>query len=388
MPRVFISFATEDRKFVAGTLVPVLKKAKVSAFEMEQIELAEDFQVRIRKELARADWIVIVVSRHSVDSLWVKAEVRESISDKPERVIHLLLDDSDPGDIDIRLPGGGGVAWHADPAQARARLVAVLKGKPPPPASKKAAARKGGKGKRWFLLLLLLVAAAAGTYVWKPALFEDLLPRDAASLPASMPRPPADLQGDDRDSWHARQLTADFEEGALSDVQVADGGVTFAYGGTTRNLAMDFLDVLGGSVPDLGRHMRWSMKSNNVSGSALILSTAPDSPEPTYTVSQVLQTAYENLQVRKAFEEALRVKGVELPHRPTASGHRKGRVILSLVWKAEDGGVPEAMGALLDQVREALGSELVTPARDSWSLRWKLEGTDRGELYKRLARIR
>jgi hypothetical protein len=96
MPRVFISHATSDRRFVEDALLGLLNALGFDAwFAEDDIETAEHWERSILAGLQASDWFVLVMSPNSTASEWVKDEVAWAIENRSNRVIPVLIEDWD-----------------------------------------------------------------------------------------------------------------------------------------------------------------------------------------------------------------------------------------------------------------------------------------------------
>jgi len=82
LPReVFLSHSTRDRRF-AERIAQVLRDHGVPVWHSgTNIVGAKQWHDEIGKALQRCDWLVLVLSRHSVKSQWVKRELLYALND-------------------------------------------------------------------------------------------------------------------------------------------------------------------------------------------------------------------------------------------------------------------------------------------------------------------
>src|SRR5262245_25886049 len=76
MANVFISYAAEDRARIEP-LAHAFEAAGLSVWWDRRIETGSSFDVVIERELDAAGCVVVVWSKHSVDSEWVRNEATE-----------------------------------------------------------------------------------------------------------------------------------------------------------------------------------------------------------------------------------------------------------------------------------------------------------------------
>ncbi|MGD0089571.1 MAG: toll/interleukin-1 receptor domain-containing protein [Planctomycetota bacterium] len=90
--KVFLSHSSRDRVF-ADRLVSLLRSHGVRVwYSRTHIRGAQQWHDEIGRALARCDWFLLVLSPHSVKSLWVKRELLYALQKKryEERIIPLL----------------------------------------------------------------------------------------------------------------------------------------------------------------------------------------------------------------------------------------------------------------------------------------------------------
>jgi hypothetical protein len=90
---LFLSHSHKDRVFVVK-LTRFLQNKKVSFWYSETaIRGAKQWHDEIGKSLRRCNWLVVVLSPHSVKSKWVKHELLFALNDRRynERIVPLLL---------------------------------------------------------------------------------------------------------------------------------------------------------------------------------------------------------------------------------------------------------------------------------------------------------
>lgn len=95
---VFISHSSKDKPFVRR-LTSDLTNAEIKVWLDEQnIMVGDSISERISQALAKSDFFIIVLSKHSMDSNWVQQELNASImAELSRRSVHILpirLDDS------------------------------------------------------------------------------------------------------------------------------------------------------------------------------------------------------------------------------------------------------------------------------------------------------
>src|SRR3954452_12313910 len=94
--RAFISYATADKVFVQW-LADSLAALNVRLWvDYAEIRVGDSIVERINEGLGRADTLVVVLSRASVQSRWVKQELNsaffQSVSTKQLRILPVLME--------------------------------------------------------------------------------------------------------------------------------------------------------------------------------------------------------------------------------------------------------------------------------------------------------
>ena len=87
MPNVFISYAHEDDEF-ATKLALDLHERGLTVWQPDQhLRVGEHWAKAIEEAIHDADNILIVLSRNSSNSEWVRAEVALALSQEEKRVV-------------------------------------------------------------------------------------------------------------------------------------------------------------------------------------------------------------------------------------------------------------------------------------------------------------
>jgi hypothetical protein len=94
---VFLSHSSQDRGFVdrlAGTLV---RHGVPVWYSRANLLGAQQWQDEIGAALQRCDWFAVVLSRHSVESMWVKREVSKALQLRrfEDRLVPILIERCD-----------------------------------------------------------------------------------------------------------------------------------------------------------------------------------------------------------------------------------------------------------------------------------------------------
>jgi hypothetical protein len=112
MPRVFISHATGDQRFVDQHIVSFLQSHGIETwYSREDIDTASHWEREILEGLKSCDWFLVVVSRLSLLSDWVNREVAWAEERRKGRIVPVVIDDSDPADLHLALVRIQHVDW-------------------------------------------------------------------------------------------------------------------------------------------------------------------------------------------------------------------------------------------------------------------------------------
>lgn len=124
MNDVFLSYAREDLDS-AQQLAELLEKRGYSVFWDRKLVPAVDYTKVITQKIQDAYWLIVLWSRDSADSLFVRAEAKAALSKGEDRVLPVRLDDAEPplpfGElqtVDLR-------DWDGDPEHRGIREVLV-----------------------------------------------------------------------------------------------------------------------------------------------------------------------------------------------------------------------------------------------------------------------
>lgn len=97
MSSIFISYSRNDEDFVKRLTSRLHAQGLSIWSDKKQIKVGQQILHRIKKGIVESDYFLIVISRTSVKSKWVREELDsafyEAISNKPDTILPVLLDD-------------------------------------------------------------------------------------------------------------------------------------------------------------------------------------------------------------------------------------------------------------------------------------------------------
>jgi hypothetical protein len=126
MPKVFISYSSADRA-IAQTFHGLIEALGYEVWmDARSIRPPQEWRPALASGLEGSDWVLVLVSRNSAASPWVKWETGWAIAQLPGRVIPMVLDDATPGDVDPELARFQYGDYRADPQRSMNLLVKIL----------------------------------------------------------------------------------------------------------------------------------------------------------------------------------------------------------------------------------------------------------------------
>ncbi len=94
---VFLSHSNSDKKF-ADSLSEILRKHGIPIwYSQTNILGAQQWHDEIGEALKRCDWFIVILSPHSVQSMWVKREVMSALNNDrfANKIIPILYQSCD-----------------------------------------------------------------------------------------------------------------------------------------------------------------------------------------------------------------------------------------------------------------------------------------------------
>jgi hypothetical protein len=91
--KIFISYAHEDRDFAAA-LALALQQRELSIWWDREILAGDHFDATIEREITSADRVIVVWSKHSVVSRWVRAEADYAANEG--KLVPIIADGTQP----------------------------------------------------------------------------------------------------------------------------------------------------------------------------------------------------------------------------------------------------------------------------------------------------
>ncbi len=108
---MFLCHQTDDRNYIEPNIINSLKKCNINVW-YSPYETQDDcgmdkenWSRLIREGLAVCEWAVVVVSKNSVKSPWVKREVEAMIEERRfnNKLIPVVIDESSPRELNSLL---------------------------------------------------------------------------------------------------------------------------------------------------------------------------------------------------------------------------------------------------------------------------------------------
>jgi type II secretory pathway component PulF len=125
---VFISHSSQNREQIEEQLVGPLETAGVTCwYARHAIKSASEWERSILQGLEHCEWYLIVMSREAMESEWVKDELFWAIDNRANRIVPVLLDDSDPAEFHIRMRRLQVVTMGEDPDVTVAAILRTLR---------------------------------------------------------------------------------------------------------------------------------------------------------------------------------------------------------------------------------------------------------------------
>jgi hypothetical protein len=73
--RIFLSYAREDRNKAEQVIKQLATQPNIHVFTVNQMSAGENWKDRIKKELAKSDFFLVLLSPASIRSKWVQLEL-------------------------------------------------------------------------------------------------------------------------------------------------------------------------------------------------------------------------------------------------------------------------------------------------------------------------
>ncbi len=125
-PSVFVSHASANNLQIEADVLPVLEEAGIGYwYSRASIRSAAEWERSIQVGLQQSEKFLLVMTRDSLESEWVRDELFWAIDNRPDAIIPLLLDDCEPGSFHIRLRRTQTVDFGA--VGGRAKLLEALR---------------------------------------------------------------------------------------------------------------------------------------------------------------------------------------------------------------------------------------------------------------------
>ena len=129
MREVFLSHASQDQRKAEWLRSLLLAHGVPVWFSPHHIGGAQQWQDQIGAALQRCGWFVILLTPHSVKSMWVKRELKFALIEKryEKRIVPLYFQTCDAKALSWTLPQFQWIDFRTDHRQAAVRLLRVWK---------------------------------------------------------------------------------------------------------------------------------------------------------------------------------------------------------------------------------------------------------------------
>jgi hypothetical protein len=126
MARIFISYSSEDSKFV-DELVQKLQLRSIDVwYAKNEIKVGDSIVEKISDGIDASDWLLIVLSNASVKSRWVRQELNAAVALTVKRGAYILPTLIDNVDVPALLVDRKYANFAQDPEQAFNDVLAVV----------------------------------------------------------------------------------------------------------------------------------------------------------------------------------------------------------------------------------------------------------------------
>lgn len=124
MTQVFVSHATADSSFIEAKILPPLREHRIELWYCrDNIESMMQWDKMIRVGLESSDWFLVVISPNSCASEWVKSETHWAFSNRPNKIVPVLIANCEPSDLHLHLGRRQYVDYRFDEVVGRMQLL-------------------------------------------------------------------------------------------------------------------------------------------------------------------------------------------------------------------------------------------------------------------------
>ena len=131
MKKTFICHSSQDKKFVYDLATNLTRCGIKVWFDTWEIKVGDSLHDKISKGIDTSDYLIVVISRSSIKSDWVKRELNSvlasEISEKVKKVLPVLLD-IDPIELPTFLRDRKFADFRIDPTDAFRDLYEAING--------------------------------------------------------------------------------------------------------------------------------------------------------------------------------------------------------------------------------------------------------------------
>lgn len=127
MPKVFVSYSRHDRSFLDREIIQPLQGLGLDFwFDAGSIRTSDVWERRIQEGLRGCDWFLVLLSKNSVESDWVHAEVSWALENRKNRIVPILIGDCDISRLHLLLSRIQHLKFYTSPENGRKELISLI----------------------------------------------------------------------------------------------------------------------------------------------------------------------------------------------------------------------------------------------------------------------
>ncbi|MBO2613127.1 toll/interleukin-1 receptor domain-containing protein [Shewanella algae] len=94
-PKIFISYAHEDKPFVSKLYKELEKTPYTIFWDQNELQVGDDIKIKLNELMANSDYIIFVGSESSVNSEWATHELVKA-KELKKKILPVIIDESSP----------------------------------------------------------------------------------------------------------------------------------------------------------------------------------------------------------------------------------------------------------------------------------------------------